>query len=111
MTENVMAFPEVSQDVYRTWGQILYVEYETLIEEIDWVLVSLEMVVLSGINRCLFVITEECYVDGVKLVDRKQTEIGRISERFAKIRNVVERYESWCAYWKEKERKETEWTT
>mgnify|MGYP005635651789 CR=1 FL=1 len=74
-------------------------------------MVSLEMVVLSGVNRCLYVITEECYVDGEKLVDRSQTESGRISERFEKIRNVVERYENWCAYWKEKERKETEWTT
>ena len=89
-----------SADIYTTWGQVLYEEDETLIEDLDWVRVRLEMVMLDSFHFCVYLIWEECFVDGHAYINRFVAEHGQVGDRFLKIRKAAEQYVNWQQYWK-----------
>lgn len=97
-----------SMDIYKTWGQVLYQESESKVEDSDWVHVRLEMVVLNSFHYCIYLIQEECFVDEHSYISRYVVEHGQVSDRFMMIRNAAEKYTNWHQYWKSIKRTKTQ---
>jgi len=89
----------VSLDLFQTWGQTLYEEFECKVEDYDWVRVRIEMVVLREPMFCVYLITEECFVDGHAYINRYAAEHGTVLQRFEMVRSGAERFANWRQYW------------